>query len=115
MRLLSFVPCGCRAGPIDDAPPVDHRAAAARDAAAATRRRRRRRAAAARSAVGAAPQWRPSLGDICEEYDGTAAAAGPARARKAASWYVARVLPRSHSDEYRHSSMPAFAPTAYLF
>ncbi|KAJ1267195.1 hypothetical protein BS78_07G037600 [Paspalum vaginatum] len=118
MRLLSFVPCGCRAGPIDDAPPADH--AAAVDAAAARRRRRRRAAAAAarRSAVGAAPQWRPSLGDICEEYNTDAAAkaaAGPARARKAASWYVARVLPRSHSDEYRHSSMPAFAPTAYLF
>ncbi|RLN05009.1 uncharacterized protein C2845_PM13G02570 [Panicum miliaceum] len=111
MRLLSFVPCGCRAGPIDDAPPADH----AGDAAAAARRRRRRRRAAA-------AQWRPSLGDIYEEYStdaAKAAAGGLARARKAASWDVARVLPRAHSDEYRHlesaSSMPAFAPTAYLF
>jgi hypothetical protein len=150
MRLLSFVPCGCRAGPIDDAPPADH----AGDAAAAARRRRRRRRAAAGSVGGAAAaQWRPSLGDIYEEYSTDAAktAAGPARARKAASWDVARVLPRAHSDEYRYlhvshhislslshlpcqlcepdvlyrssmcrhlesaSSMPAFAPTAYLF
>ncbi|CAO2205699.1 unnamed protein product [Urochloa humidicola] len=117
MRLLSFVPCGCRAGPIDDAPPADHFAG---DAAAAARRRRRRRRAAA---AAAGHQWRPSLGDIYEEYDSTDAAkhAGgpPARPRKAASWDVARVLPRAHSDEYRHlessSSMPAFAPTAYLF
>jgi len=122
MRLLSFVPCGCRAGPIDDAPPADHHA---RDAAAAARRRRRRRRVAAAGSVGgaaAAQYWRPSLGDIYEECstDGAkAAAGGPARARKAASWDVARVLPRAHSDEYRHleraSSMPAFAPTAYLF
>jgi hypothetical protein len=63
MRLLSFVPCGCRAGPIDDAPPADH----AGDAAAAARRRRRRRRAAAGSVGGAAAaQWRPSLGDIYE-------------------------------------------------
>ncbi|CAL5008615.1 unnamed protein product [Urochloa decumbens] len=114
MRLLSFVPCGCRAGPIDDAPPADHHAG---DAAAAARRRRRRRR---RAAAAAEHQWRPSLGDIHEEYDSTdAAAKPPARARKAASWDVARVLPRAHSDEYRHlessSSMPAFAPTAYLF
>jgi len=119
MRLLSFVPCGCRAGPIDDAPPADHAVDAA---AAARRRRRRRRIVAAGSAGGAAAhQWRPSLGDIYEEYstDAAKAAGGPARARKAASWDVARVLPRAHSDEYRHlesaSSMPAFAPTAYLF
>ncbi|RCV30124.1 hypothetical protein SETIT_6G069100v2 [Setaria italica] len=113
MRLLSFVPCGCRAGPIDDAPPAaDH----AGDAAAAARRRRRRR----RAAAAAAHQWRPSLGDIYEEHStdaAKAAAGGPARTRKAASWDVARVLPRS--DESRHlessSSMPAFAPTAYLF
>ena len=103
MRLLSFVPFGCRAGPVDDTPPVDH-AAAAGDAATAARRRRRR--IANRSAVGAA-QWRPSLGDIYEEYstDAAKAAAGrPARAslaRKAASWDVARVLPRARSDEYR--------------
>ncbi|CAO2186878.1 unnamed protein product [Urochloa humidicola] len=118
MRLLSFVPCGCRAGPIDDAPPADH---AAGDAAAAARRRRRRRRAAA---AAAGHQWRPSLGDIYEECSTDAAAkhaaGSPAtRARKAASWDVARVLPRAHSDEYRHlessSSMPAFAPTAYLF
>ncbi|CAO2167972.1 unnamed protein product [Urochloa humidicola] len=117
MRLLSFVPCGCRAGPIDDAPPADH----AGDAAAAARRRRRRRRA---TAAAAGHLWRPSLGDIYEEYDATDAAAKhaagpPVRARKAASWDVARVLPRAHSDEYRHlessSSMPAFAPTAYLF
>lgn len=98
MRLLSFVPFGCRAGPVDDAPPADH----AGDAAA---RRRRRRVANRSSAVGAV-QWRPALGDICEEYDSTAAAKaaasrGPATARKAASWDVARVLPRARSDEYR--------------
>lgn len=115
MRLLSFVPCGCRAGPIDDAPPTDHAGDAAR------RRRRRRR----RAAVAAGHQWSPSLGDIYEEYTtdvaakqaaAPAAAGPPARARKAASWDVAR---RVHSDEYRQlessSSMPAFAPTAYLF
>ncbi|CAO2199990.1 unnamed protein product [Urochloa humidicola] len=121
MRLLSFVPCGCRAGPIDDAPPADHAGDAA---AAARRRRRRRRAAAAAAAAAAGHQWRPSLGDIYEEYSTDAAAkhaaGSPAtRARKAASWDVARVLPRAHIDEYRHlessSSMPAFAPTAYLF
>ncbi|KAF8669903.1 hypothetical protein HU200_051083 [Digitaria exilis] len=120
MRLLSFVPCGCRAGPIDDAPPTDH----AGDAAAAARRRRRRRRRAA--AIAAGHQWSPSLGDIYEEYTTDAAAkhaaaavatgGPPARARKAASWDVAR---RVHSDEYRQlessSSMPAFAPTAYLF
>ncbi|RLM62113.1 uncharacterized protein C2845_PM14G02180 [Panicum miliaceum] len=118
MRLLSFVPCGCRAGPIDDAPPADH----AGDAATAARRRRRRRRAAAGSVGGAAAaQWRPSLWDIYEEYSTDAAktAGGPVRARKTAYWDVARVLPRAHSDEYRHlesaSSMPAFAPTAYLF
>jgi len=99
MRLLSFVPFGCRAGPVDDAPPEDH--ASAGDAAA----RRRQRRIANRSAVGAA-QWRPSLGDIYEEYstDAAKAAGGPARAclaRKAASWDVARVLPRARSDEYR--------------
>ena len=49
---------------------------------------------------------------------GKAAAGGrvvPARPGRVAS----RVLPRAHSDEYRHietaSSMPAFAPTAFLF
>ncbi|CAO2189863.1 unnamed protein product [Urochloa humidicola] len=68
MRLLSFVPCGCRAGPIDDAPPADH---AAGDAAAAARRRRRRRRAAA---AAAGHQWRPSLGDIYEECSTDAAA-----------------------------------------
>ncbi|XP_066353002.1 uncharacterized protein [Miscanthus floridulus] len=107
MRLLSFVPFGCRAGPVDDAPPEDHASAAGDDDAAAARRRRRR--IANRSAVGAA-QWRPSLGDIYEEYstDAAKAAAGrPARAslaRKAASWDVARVLPRARSDEYRRCS-----------
>jgi len=105
MRLLSFVPFGCRAGPVDDAPPADHASAAGDDDAAAARRRRRR--IANRSAVGDA-QWRPSLGDIYEEYSTDAAKAaaggGPARAclaRKAASWDVARVLPRARSDEYR--------------
>ncbi|OEL18195.1 hypothetical protein BAE44_0020788 [Dichanthelium oligosanthes] len=120
MRLLSFVPCGCRAGPIDDAPPADH----AGDAAAAARRRRRRRIRRAAAAGSVGVQWHPSLGDIYEECSSTDAAAkvarvAPARARKAASWDVARVLPRAHSDEHRHlesaSSMPAFAPTAYLF
>ncbi|XP_062192791.1 uncharacterized protein LOC133896241 [Phragmites australis] len=119
MRLLSFVPCGCRAGPIDDAPPAEH----AGDAGAAARRRRRRRAN--RSPGTAAAQWRPSLGDIYEEYSTDAAKARgrrvvPARPGKSASWDVARVLPRAHSDEHRHlesaSSMPAsFAPTAFLF
>uniref|UniRef100_A0A0E0AQM6 Uncharacterized protein n=1 Tax=Oryza glumipatula TaxID=40148 RepID=A0A0E0AQM6_9ORYZ len=42
MRLLSFVPCGCRAGPIDDAPPAALPAATAGDGGAAARRRRRR-------------------------------------------------------------------------
>jgi hypothetical protein len=99
MRLLSFVPCGCRAGPIDDAPPTDHHA---------TARNRRivgRRATAARSSASAA-HWRPSLGDIYEDYSADAASeagdGGPARGRKAASWDVARVLPRAHSDEYRY-------------
>jgi MYXO-CTERM domain-containing protein len=107
MRLLSFVPFGCRAGPVDDAPPADHAAAAAAGDAAAAARRRRRRIAANRSALGAAAaQWSPSLGDIYEEYDSTdaakAAAAGPVRVRKAASWDVARVLPRARSHEYRY-------------
>ncbi|XP_062195004.1 uncharacterized protein LOC133898351 [Phragmites australis] len=116
MRLLSFVPCGCRAGPIDDAPPAETLHAG--DGAAARRRRRRARSLGV-------PQWRPSLGNIYEEYSTDAAKAGggrrvvPARAGKSASWDVARVLPRAHSDEYRHlesaSSMPAFVPTAYLF
>jgi hypothetical protein len=122
MRLLSFVPFGCRAGPVDDAPPADH-AAAAGDAAAAARRRRRRIAAANRSAVGAAAaaQWRPSLGDIYEEYSTDAAksaaraAAGPARVRKAASWDVARVLPRARSDEYRYRTLYHAFSMSFIF
>ncbi|KAF0924522.1 hypothetical protein E2562_010167 [Oryza meyeriana var. granulata] len=128
MRLLSFVPCGCRAGPIDDAPPAALPAAncsGAGDGGAAARRRRRR----ARS-LGGSPQWRPSLGDIYEECTGSAeatkarrsaAAAGliPPRAGRSAVRDAARVLPRAHSDEYRHietaASMPAFAPAAFLF
>uniref|UniRef100_A0A0E0QE55 Uncharacterized protein n=1 Tax=Oryza rufipogon TaxID=4529 RepID=A0A0E0QE55_ORYRU len=126
MRLLSFVPCGCRAGPIDDAPPADAAppaalpAAPAGDGGAAARRRRRR----ARS-LGGSPQWRPSLGDIYEEYSAADAAAAklrlPASAAAAAraARDAARVLPRAHSDEYRHIetavSMPAFAPAAFLF
>lgn len=121
MRLLSFVPCGCRAGPIDDAPPADQlqqqaAATTTRDAGAAARRRRRRA-----RLLGGSPQWRPALGDIYEGVAvevGKAAAGGrvvPARPGRVAS----RVLPRAHSDEYRHietaSSMPAFAPTAFLF
>lgn len=102
MRLLSFVPCGCRAGPIDDAPPADQQAAATttRDGGAAARRRRRR----ARS-LGGSPQWRPALGDIYEGVAvevGKAAAGGrvvPARPGRVAS----RVLPRAHSDEYRYA------------
>ena len=100
MRLLSFVPCGCRAGPIDDAPPADQQQAAAatcRDGDAAARRRRSR----ARS-LGGSPQWRPALGDIYEGVAvdaGKAATAGgrvvPARPR------AARVLPRAHSREFR--------------
>uniref|UniRef100_A0ACD6AG97 Uncharacterized protein n=1 Tax=Avena sativa TaxID=4498 RepID=A0ACD6AG97_AVESA len=120
MRLLSFVPCGCRAGPIDDAPPADQlqqqqAAAVTRDGGAAARRRRRR----ARS-LGGSPQWRPALGDI---YEGVAVDAGKAAAggggRVVPARPGARVLPRAHSREYRHietaSSMPAFAPTAFLF
>ncbi|KAK3122681.1 hypothetical protein QOZ80_8AG0616740 [Eleusine coracana subsp. coracana] len=120
MRLLSFVPCGNRAGPIDDAPP------AAADLAADRRRRRRRTAGAAAAAD---DQWRPALGDICElgEYGAADAAnkarrgskVAPARIGKSSSWDVARVLPRAHSDEYRHlesaSSMRPLAPTAFLF
>ncbi|PWZ46478.1 hypothetical protein Zm00014a_025954 [Zea mays] len=116
MRLLSLVPFGCRAGPIDDAPPpVDHAAAAA------ARRRRRRRANRAAQLLGAAAgapqQWRPSLGDICEEYSSSTDAV---KVRKAASWDLARALPRAHGGkQYRHlegaSSLPAFAPTAFLF
>ncbi|XP_052165886.1 uncharacterized protein LOC127782660 [Oryza glaberrima] len=122
MRLLSFVPCGCRAGPIDDAPPAALPAATAGDGGAAARRRRRR----ARS-LGGSPQWRPSLGDIYEEYSAAGAAdAAAAKLRRPASAAAARagrsaarVLPRAHSDEYRHIetavSMPAFAPAAFLF
>ncbi|KAM0828450.1 hypothetical protein ACQ4PT_036309 [Festuca glaucescens] len=119
MRLLSFVPCGCRAGPIDDAPPADQlqqqQAAATRDGGAAARRRRRRRA----RSLGGSPQWRPALGDI---YEGVAVDAGKGAAgggRVVPARPGARVLPRAHSREYRHietaSSMPAFAPTAFLF
>ncbi|KAL5232424.1 hypothetical protein ABZP36_031200 [Zizania latifolia] len=119
MRLLSFVPCGCRAGPIDDAPPAALPAANGSDGGAAARRRRRIRRA---RSLGASPQWRPSLGDICEEYS-TAAAGAAKGARSAAACVVpsrtGRVLPRAHSDEYRHIetavSMPAFAPAAFLF
>ncbi|XP_040382988.1 uncharacterized protein LOC121055181 [Oryza brachyantha] len=128
MRLLSFVPCGCRAGPIDDAPPAALPGAGAGDGGAAARRRRRR----ARS-LGGSPQWRPSLGDIYEEYSTAAAAADAAaakgragrsaaacRAGRPAARDAARVLPRAHSDEHRHIemavSMPAFAaPAAFLF
>jgi hypothetical protein len=98
MRLLSFVPCGCRAGPIDDAPP----AAAATDHAGgddAARRRNLRALAAGHR------QWRPSLGDICEEYSTTDAAAkagrgrvAPVRGAGSSAWDVARVLPRAHSN-----------------
>ncbi|KAL6659488.1 hypothetical protein ACP70R_003528 [Stipagrostis hirtigluma subsp. patula] len=124
MRLLSFVPCGCRAGPIDDAPPEEVLYGAG-DGGAAARRRRRRRSS---RSIGAAGQWRPSLGDICEEYSAAEAAkargggAGrvvPVRPGKSASRAVARVLPRARSDEHRHlesaSSMRGFAPTAFLF
>ena len=101
MRLLSFVPCGCRAGPIDDAPPADQQQAAAatcRDGGAAARRRRRR----ARS-LGGSPQWRPALGDI---YEGVAVDAGKAAATAGgrvvpARPGAARVLPRAHSREFR--------------
>uniref|UniRef100_A0A0E0LR26 Uncharacterized protein n=1 Tax=Oryza punctata TaxID=4537 RepID=A0A0E0LR26_ORYPU len=122
MRLLSFVPCGCRAGPIDDAPPAALPAATGDGGAAARRRRRRARS------LGGSPQWRPSLGDIYEEYSTGAAEAGAklrrpasaaARAGRSAARDAARVLPRAHSDEYRHIetavSMPAFAPAAFLF
>jgi hypothetical protein len=108
MRLLSFVPCGCRAGPIDDAPPADQlqqqqqAAAACRDGGAAARRRRRR----ARS-LGGSPQWRPALGDI---YEGVAVdAAGKAAAgggRVVPARPGARVLPRAHSREYRYTHIP---------
>ncbi|KAL5219837.1 hypothetical protein ABZP36_024550 [Zizania latifolia] len=120
MRLLSFVPCGCRAGPIDDAPPAGLPA----DGGAGAAARRRRRRTRARS-LGGSPQWRPSLGDICEEY--SAAADAAAKGARSAAGIVpsrtgrsaARVLPRAHSDEYRHIetavSMPAFAPAAFLF
>jgi hypothetical protein len=102
MRLLSFVPCGCRAGPIDDAPPAavaaDH---AGGDDDAARRRRRRRNL----RALAAGHQWRPSLGDICEEYSTTDAAAkarrgrvAPVRGAGSSAWDVARVLPRAHSN-----------------
>uniref|UniRef100_A0A0D9X480 Uncharacterized protein n=1 Tax=Leersia perrieri TaxID=77586 RepID=A0A0D9X480_9ORYZ len=119
MRLLSFVPCGCRAGPIDDAPPAAAMSSAATTCAAAARRRRRR----ARS-LGGSPQWRPSLGDIYEEYSTADAAAAKLRrsvaaAGRSAGRDAARVLPRAHSDEHRHietaASMPAFAPAAFLF
>jgi hypothetical protein len=108
MRLLSFVPCGCRAGPIDDAPPA---AAAAADHAGgddAARRRRRRRNL--RALAAGHRQWRPSLGDICEEYSTTDAAAkarrgrvAPVRGAGSSAWDVARVLPRAHSNnDYRY-------------
>ncbi|KAL6856838.1 hypothetical protein ACP4OV_018220 [Aristida adscensionis] len=103
MRLLSFVPCGCRAGPIDDAPPAHL------DGAVAAAGRRRRRRSSIRSSPLGADQWRPSLGDICEEYSADAKAGGgrrvaPARlADSASAWDVARVLPRAHSDEYRYA------------
>jgi hypothetical protein len=105
MRLLSLVPFGCRAGPIDDAPPpVDHAAAAA------ARRRRRRRANRAAQLLGAAAgapqQWRPSLGDICEEYSSSTDAV---KVRKAASWDLARALPRAHGGkQYRYLSIYLF-------
>ncbi|KAG8046458.1 hypothetical protein GUJ93_ZPchr0008g11655 [Zizania palustris] len=120
MRLLSFVPCGCRAGPIDDAPPAGLPADGGAAGAAARRRRTRARS------LGGSPRWRPSLGDICEEYSAAADAAAKG-ARSSAAGIVpsrtgrsaARVLPRGDSDEYRHIetavSMPAFAPAAFLF
>lgn len=103
MRLLSFVPCGNRAGPIDDAPPAADQAA--------ERRRRRRRNSGAALGEEAVSQWRPTLGDICElgEFNTDLAKArrgnkvAPARIGKSSSWAVSRILPRAHSDEYRYS------------
>ncbi|KQJ95008.1 transcription factor NIGTH1 [Brachypodium distachyon] len=126
MRLLSFVPCGCRAGPIDDAPPAsssDHHHHVVSTISPAARRIRRRRA----RSLGGSPQWRPALGDIYEESFSASArsgATGAAGTGKSGGGRVVpsgagRVLPRSHSREYRHmetaTSMPAFAPTAFLF
>jgi hypothetical protein len=119
MRLLSFVPCGCRAGPIDDAPP------AAADHAGGDAPIRRRTTTTLRAAAAGGCQWRPSLGDICEEeYSAEAAAKAACRGRVrgagSSAWDVAcRVLPRANTTHAYHldsaSSMRPLAPTAFLF
>ncbi|KAJ6819674.1 uncharacterized protein M6B38_400705 [Iris pallida] len=117
MRLLEFVPCGRRATSPE---PEDAAAPPPPPSCTVEKEKRRRRSSAAAPAAA----WRPSLGAISESgsalqaakartADRRAAPAKPAPRTTKPAAVVAR--PRSDRDDIRHFSVPAFAPTAFMF
>ncbi|KAJ4805476.1 hypothetical protein LUZ62_018042 [Rhynchospora pubera] len=111
MRILEMVQCGCRAAqPEDVMLPVQE---VPSGGTGRYRRKVHQRTGPGKMSSG---QWRPSLGNILEDAD-QGRKCGSAAANSAKM--TGRGVPKSRKEDYRQmevpTTMPAYAPTAFLF